>query len=275
VGRLSFDEAGGGLGYAADALMSAVLLSLSFARSRSLERIVGLIGLIVLAYIYFVGQFRHGVFMCLSALILGTIYIPMRSRDIPTVKWRKWSGAIIAGLVLIGVGLVRSEGWYGSYIERTTTGFLNRVDRSEDSMTLRLDETAMALSESSDMELVFGKGAWGAWSGSVLYQGERRNMLHFGPGHLMLKGGVPLLITVIVFPFGVAWVCLLRSRNYAILACAGYITIVSMIWLICNIFTPSILSVILWLSAGRLLGLRWLPAMTPGEFEPPRFRAIR
>ena len=61
-----------------------------------------------------------------------------------------------------------------------------------------------------------GRGWGGGWSSLLMSSGDQWSMVHFGPLHLVLKGGIGLLVLLHVFIFGALW------RSWT---CIGYDTL--------------------------------------------------
>lgn len=261
VGRLNLlDIETQGLYVARDALSGSLLLVMGITVLNFRDRFVAMTGLVVLCFIYVIGQFRSGTFMCLVAVTIGFAFISSKVKKNKRSTRLHWTGIIIISIILLSslsgflpTKLSDSRYFTLRYIGSSLVGVEERI-RFEDAsnITMRIKESEYALSESSLFELFCGKGIAGEWSGRPYYI-ERRSMLHFGPGYLIFKGGFPLLLLVCIVPFGVGLRCVYCSRDAITFVCASYICLYMVVFFMYCIFMNSLAYVLLFLCAGRCM----------------------
>jgi hypothetical protein len=261
--RIDLQDLGGGiLGPIRSLLFGGVFLLLLFNTLKLWERIISIIIVIFSLYISVLGQFRSGVISFALTISLAWIIIPLRLGALRHI--------LVSVLFLIFVTvLIQGSGtdeladmtqryesikFGGKAFEKLQARFFSRGynEGTEGSIMYRIEESRQALSESNPIQLLVGQGIGSTWTGGTLY-GAKREMLHLGIGHLLFRGGIPLLVLFLIFPFGVGLVAFIRSRNPLILACAGVILLRIISLFISNQFDLNLSYVLTFLCAGRCL----------------------
>jgi hypothetical protein len=259
VERLSLLDVGGGaLGLIGDFRYSTVFMLLSFWSFRWRWRLVALTLGGISFWISLIGQFRSASAMVLLALIIGLLYVPFRTLK---RKGKRPVGlasvVIMVGVLLVGFVVAQTQFNDGaSVVRELVDAVMKRGVRTSDeglqsSWEIRVEESREALSESSPLQWIVGKGFGATWSGGSLYD-TQRGMCHFGVGHLMLYGGVFLLIIVYAGPILKGWRVILTSRQELVLICAGVVCMRSLSTFVANIFEADISYMLLMLCVGGL-----------------------
>jgi hypothetical protein len=253
--------ASGSLENSSDVLSGAMLLALFLPYLRWRGRIVVVGGLLTYIIIATISMFRSFVIEGLASLILGLTYIPMRTAVRLTRRSKQAIGLVVAVLVILVIFSSISQEWLqGSSnvmirnLAAAILGLQGRFEESktEDNLYFRLKEAQAGLGESNDLQIVFGKGVAATWSGYPFYF-EVRNMLHFSPAQLILKGGIILLLLYMIFPFGVSLKAFFTSRDPLTLMCACFIILRMVSVISHNIFYAWFVTILLWLCAGRCM----------------------
>ena len=109
-------------------------------------------------------------------------------------------------------------------------GFSNLMDRfvgeeysviQKTKNDFRWIEASIVIEDFKPMDWILGRGSAGSWSNYSAFGGMERSMTHVGYLHLILKGGVPLLLLFFVGPLGLGLFRLMTARKWETLACAG------------------------------------------------------
>jgi len=253
------------LGVLAGLLYASPFLLLSWSIQSAWARIVPALGVALTTWGGIMGQFRNRLVTGVLVVLLAGWWIPWRLREKgrrPGLTWvliRLAAGAILLSALFTDVSGLASYG-------RTGTAFLRQVEAMQlreqqgdygvqAALLDRLQESQEALAEGSVWQLIVGQGVASTWSGGTLYL-ERRGMLHLGFGHLMFRGGILLLVLVMVFPFGVGIHVFLRSRDPLVLACASLLFLRVVFLFVANQFALSLAYVLTFLCAGGCL-IHW------------------
>ena len=165
----------------------------------------------------------------------------------------------ISVLLVFLVFLIWASGWtsrvglvysWEALVDRATLGGSVTQKTLED---YRFTETKLVANLMSWDEWLLGRGVSGTWSSSKAYFGSIRTMVHIGYMNLVFRGGIFLLLLFIIFPLGVGWCALFKSRDIWTLAAAAMIVRYSIIMFYGSYLVPHLGLVLLYLCAGRLV----------------------
>lgn len=235
---------------------SVPFLAFTYSRQSRLGRITVVIGLTLWLAAYVIGQFRHGVIV-VGLTILLSLYNHYRTGNLrgilpvvrPTLIVVLICLAITHSAVVWKDGLLTKS--YQALVIRFTT---DDPAQANYGLQARIHEGTYALSELSPLEWWTGRGITGTWSGrggwDCSYK-EQRDMLHFGPMHFILKGGIPLLVLLLIFPFAAGIKQLCSSRDPLMLASASVVFLWLVECLYANYSCPSPNAVLRFICAGQ------------------------
>jgi hypothetical protein len=248
------------------------LIYMAFSLKGKLHKFVGFFGALMMLNLELVGQFRNGVFAFFMSTTIAFIWIPIRSPIVIIPKILKLGVgicvvaviclALFSPLLIEQVNVEQGSllGILKAGIDRVHARIMGEGPGGKGILAGyedRLDEAQSGLSESTSLQWVIGKGVSGHWSGNYLpgeYLDEKfRDMLHFGPAHLVLKGGLCLLLLMLFFPFGVGFRAMMISRDPFTLACAGIIIVFAFQFTLFNNFMLGLIYTLRMLCAGRCL----------------------
>jgi len=144
-------------------------------------------------------------------------------------KFLQWTVLILLfGIAVFQSGIIQRSG-----IEDSLEGIIQRTNQQSDLSSGRFDETANYLNQDLDIsEYLFGRGMGGhkVRKDSDPYIGGV-NMMHIGPSHVFLKGGIILLL-ILYIPAFLAIIKFWKTPNYPI-------SLILLLFLIGNVQTTS------------------------------------
>ena len=221
---------------------AVMFLIASYAHQPRVGKVSALVGLVLLLLIGVLGQFKSSI---VSVVSISTLSLVAHSRSGQKVAWRKIL-VPIGTLLCLMVALFQFNYFFGSrLLESGFRGLGVRTEAVSSSLGTKIwsEETRFVAQDLQPFDWLTGRGGAGTWDssrylsyryseyGTSAWDSEQRGMAHFGLMHLILKGGVPLLVLFLLFPFGVALRTLFTSRDPLTLA-ASVVVVQSLVGLI-------------------------------------------
>lgn len=264
--RTQLLKAGGGiLGEMEGLFYASFFLLLTFSLKTIWSRLFALWSVAVTAGITMIGQFRGDVISIAMAAALAWGYIPLRLANLRTGKKILHLAFVLGPLLTFlltsstFMNLLADSNYYMiRSINESLTSIQKRFtgealgQNPQDDLLMRFEESQEALSEGNIFQIALGQGIGSVWSGGSLF-GELRGMVHLGFGMLMFRGGIPLLILFMIFPFGIGLYVFARNREPLMLACASLIFLRVMALFVANQFDLTLSYILTLLCAGGCL----------------------
>jgi hypothetical protein len=240
-------------------------LILTYSQQSKYGRAVAIAATAVTVIAGVFGQFRGTVLM--PVIYLGLTYFAARRTHSLPATVLLLPVALTFGLfiALFQFSYLFGSNLLGSNIDglraRFEEGFVDGVGITE-----RIDEARYVLADLQPYDLLTGKGVAGTWDSTRYiaysyyrygmlpgYEEEDREMAHFGPAHMILKGGLPLLLLYLFFPFLIGWKRYITSRHPFTLAASAVVVAYSLQWLVAVFPSASLSYAMVMLCAGQCI----------------------
>ena len=242
---------------------------------RTRDKILVLFGFVCFSALMLSYQSRGGTLNVFVFLPLGLLALHFFAGNLGI---RKLLRTVVIGLPLLAIGLAAASqvdllreavevglqgtnqrlfgteeyGW-------NTTGFIDSVQMEVDNS--RGIEAEEFISKATPLVWLIGRGMTGSWHSDVMNRGNEWPIVHFGPLHMVLKGGIPLALVYLGI-FGIA----MRRAMAAIRSDPWAVTTVSTVLYYLSDFikhgpvTHGYYNSILWLIVGIAFSLSAKPA---------------